>query len=145
MFSKVVSLICFSMIAFSSVAHAQAIADLTLGTYKMTSGDDDLCSDFEIAKRDLKSKTLTVGTDIMPLKNEDIKMQSDLDDNCEFTQNNSRTDDSSSTTLTRVDKEICQGQVRSDSTTIVKIKEKEITVTYKKDNRDLGTCVYKTK
>ncbi|WP_340596607.1 hypothetical protein [Bdellovibrio sp. GT3] len=133
------------MIAFSGVAQAQSIPDLTLGTYKMTSGDEDICNDFEIAKRDLKLKTLTVGTDILPLKNEDIKMQSDLDDNCEFTQSNTRMDDSSSTVLTRVDKEICQGQVRSDSTTIVKIKAKEITVTYKKDNRDLGTCVYKTK
>ncbi|WP_413584929.1 hypothetical protein [Bdellovibrio sp. HCB274] len=133
------------MIAFSGIAHAQSVPDLTFGKYKMSSGDEEICNDFEVAKRDLKLKTLTIGTDSMPLTNEDIKMQSDLDDNCEFTQNATRVDDSSSTTLTRIDKEICQGQVKSDSTTIVKIKEKEITVTYKKGNRSLGTCVYTTK
>lgn len=145
MFSKVKAIMISSIIVLTGVAHAESVPALSLGKYKLTSGDDLVCNEIEIQKRDLKDKNVRIGIDIMPIVNQDIKMQSDLDENCEFTQKATRTDDATSTTLVRVDNEFCQGQMKSDSVTTVKITSTTITVNYKRDNSDLGTCVYSKK
>ncbi|WP_413558118.1 hypothetical protein [Bdellovibrio sp. HCB209] len=142
MFSTVKALILSSIIVLTGVAHAETVPVLSFGKYKLTSGDDLICNEIDMQKRDLRDKNLRVGIDIMPIVNEDVRMQSDLDANCEFTQKSTRTDDASSTTLVRIDNEICQGQVKSDSMTTVKITSSTITVSYKRDGSDLGTCVY---
>jgi hypothetical protein len=145
MFSKIITLLSLAMITFSSVAFAESIPKLTLGKYELTSGDEDYCPELEITKQDITDRYLTIGKDRFSLRSHEIKEPSDSDKSCEDQLISTREDDDTSTTLVKINKEVCKGRIKNSSLKSVIVTADTITFNQKKDQKDLGTCVFTKK
>ncbi len=142
MFSKIITLLSLAMITFSSAAFAESVPKLNLGKYELTSGDEEYCQDLEITKRDLTDSYLTIGKDRFSLRNHEIKEPSDFDMSCEDQLISTREDSDTATTLVKINKEVCHGRIKTSSLKSVVVTADTITINQKKDQRDLGTCVF---
>ncbi|WP_413575378.1 hypothetical protein ACLVWU_13735 [Bdellovibrio sp. HCB290] len=145
MFSKIITLLSLAMIAFSSVAFAESIPKLTPGKYELTSGDEEYCQALEITKKDITDRYLTIGKDRFSLRNQEIKEPSDFDTSCEDQLISTREDVDTSTTLVKINKEVCKGRITTTSLKSVVVTADTITINQKKDQKDLGTCVFTKK
>ncbi|WP_413293055.1 hypothetical protein ACLSU7_16815 [Bdellovibrio sp. HCB185ZH] len=145
MFSKVITLLSLAVISFSSVAQAESIPTLSLGKYELTSGDEEYCSELEVKKSDITDTYLKIGKDRFSLSNKEFKEPSDFDTSCEDHLISTREDNDTSTKLTRIVKEVCKGSIKNSSLKSVIVTAQTITINQKKDQKDLGTCVFTKK
>lgn len=93
---------------------AQAESVLKAGNYRLVSGDKGLCLNFSISKSDAAAKNLVLGgLYSFEVGNSNHVIESDLDPECVFKEQNERIDEGEETKLTRINEEVCKGKTVS--------------------------------
>lgn len=134
-----------SLIVFSSfAAQAQKIQTLSAGTYVATSGPQHLCGSFSLSDKDASAKTLALGAQYSyETRNSNRNTQSDLDESCEFREQNTREDRSQEVVLTRTNEEVCKGNVSSRTFSRATVTSDEIQIRHEIDGAVAYTCIFK--
>lgn len=137
------SLLMLAILGIGFSAQAGNMTNLTAGHYKLISGSKKVCVPFKIKKKDLTSKNIYLGNNQLFLtENAQSSVKSDINANCEFVDKSTRTDSGSETTLTMVNKEFCNGQIRSETTSVATIRAKEITLTIQTPGAKSEVCKF---
>ena len=114
---------------------------LTPGSYARTRGDADLCPGFPLSGR--VGKELVLGRYRFHTEPSTADVESDLDKNCRFLEEQTRQDLDSATIFSRRNIHRCHGKNVSDILIIATIKPGEITLSIKQtDIEDGKTTTY---
>lgn len=140
------TVLMLALLGFGFSAHAGKVAHLTVGKYTLVSGNSDLCPNFKIKAKDLTAKNIYLGKNQAFLTENTLETsKSDTAANCEFKDQSIRTETGSETTLKMINKEICDGKVRSETTSTASIRAKEITLTIEVPGAQTEICKFKSK
>lgn len=147
MFLKLKSAVLAVSLLFTSVGFAQTITTLDTGSFVLVKGEKELCRNFAIKEADLFSKKFEFGGFYrFEVANSDYNVESDLDPNCTFREQNRKVIVSSSeTTLIRVNEEICKGQVSNRTTSKASLRQDEIQISHELNGIDPYICIWKRK
>ncbi|MGE5087225.1 MAG: hypothetical protein ACM3MG_13045 [Bacillota bacterium] len=140
------TVITLALLVFGVSAHGKNVAHLTVGSYTLISGNSDLCPNFKIRSKDLTAKSIYLGKNqIFITENSLSTAKSDTDAMCEFQDQSLRTETGSETTLKMISKEICDGKIRSETTSTASIRNKEITLTIEVPGAQTEICKFKSR
>lgn len=147
MFLKIKSALFVVSLLFTSMGFAKTITTLDTGNFILVKGEKGLCRNFAILEADLFSKRFEVGGFYrFEVANSDYNVESDLDPECTFREQNRKVIVSSSeTTLIRVNEEICKGQVSSRTTSTASLRQDEIQISHELNGVDPYICLWKRK
>lgn len=144
MLLKIKTLMTLALVSFSLSAQAAPIANLETGRYTFVSGEKHVCRDFTVTEGMKTAKRIMIGGfyGFEVLKSEYIR-ESDLDETCEFReQNRVNTNEEGNTVLLRVNEEYCKGNLRSKTVSEATIRAGEISVRHQVGGADY-TCIWK--
>ncbi len=144
MFLKLSALITISFASMIATAQV-ATAEIQAGKYELKTGVDILCNDFSLNEKDLQYKTINIaGQYAFETKNSTHVIESDIDPECEFREQNLRENaDGLPLTLTRINEEYCKGKLRSKTVSTVTFAGNTITVQHQVDAAAAYTCIWK--
>ncbi|NUN06316.1 MAG: hypothetical protein HUU57_11195 [Bdellovibrio sp.] len=145
MLLKMKTLMTMALVSFSlSAAQAASLADLETGRYTFSSGEKHVCNDFTVTESMKTAKRIMIGGfyGYEILKSDYIR-ESDLDETCEFhEQNRVNTNDNGDMVLLRINEEFCKGNLRSKTVSEATIRAGEISVRHQVGGADY-TCIWK--
>ncbi|MFM6929136.1 MAG: hypothetical protein ACKOX6_11770 [Bdellovibrio sp.] len=140
------TLLMLALLGCGFSAHAGNLTHLTVGNYTLVSGNSDLCPNFKIKSKDLTAKNIYLGKNqVFITENSLATAKSDTDATCEFKDQSIRTETGSETTLKMINKEICDGKIRTETTSTASIRAKEITLTIEVPGAQTESCKFKSK
>lgn len=143
MFLKLCALIFISFTSIISVAQTKSV-ELQTGSYELATGVEMLCSDFTLNEKDLQSKSILIGGQYaFETKNSTHVIESDIDPECEFREQNVRENSENGTALTRINEEYCKGSLRSKTISTATFDKSTITVSHQVDAAAAYTCIWK--
>lgn len=143
MFLKLCALIFISFTSIISVAETKLV-EAQAGSYELETGVEMLCSEFTLSEKDFQSKSITIGGQYaFETKISTHVIESDIDPECEFREQNFRENSDGHLTLTRINEEYCNGKLRSKTVSAATFKDKMITVRHQVDAAAAYTCVWK--
>ena len=146
MFLNMKSLLMLAILGTGITAHAGTMTNLTVGNYTLVSGDSDVCPNFKIKQKDLTAKSIYLGKNQLFLTENMLNSaKSDIDSRCEFKDKSIRTDSGSETTLKMISREICNGKIRSETTSVATIRQKEITLILQIPGAQTEVCKFKAR
>lgn len=128
-------------------AHAQNLKAASFGTYELTSGPQDLCPDFTLTEQDLSQKKISLGPKYsFETTSSDHVSESDLDNHCEFKEQNKREDrGSTQVILTRINEEFCKNKSVSKEKSRATLSRNEIHLQQEVAPGASYQCVWKKK
>lgn len=143
MFLKLCVLIFISFTSIISVAQTKSV-EIQTGSYELATGVEMLCSDFTLNEKDLQSKSILIGGQYaFETKISTHVIESDIDPECEFREQNLRENSENGTTLTRINEEYCKGNLRSKTISTATFDKSTITVRHQVDAAAAYTCIWK--
>nr|WP_295900572.1 hypothetical protein [uncultured Bdellovibrio sp.] len=132
--------VALTFLSFS--AHAQKAAFLEAGKYQLTSGEKALCRSLSISESDLQAKRLSIGGLYdFEVGNSNHNIESDIDPDCEFREQNRVQNRSNDTLLVRINEEYCKGTLRSKTVSAAVITPNEIQIRHQVDGAEVN-CVW---
>jgi hypothetical protein len=144
MFLKQKNFLVIMLIGFCFTAQAQPPTSLAAGTYRLDSGVARLCPNFSVTESETFSKSITVGSLYsFEAENSNHNLESDLDSNCEFREQNRRVRDGDETKLTRINEEWCKGKIVSTTVSAAVINHDTIEVRHEIKSAEPYTCVWR--
>lgn len=127
-------------------AHAEDASLLENGVYKLTSGEEALCPSFIVKESKSPAKQIAISSlYVFSTKNSTKTIESDLDPECEFKEENRRENEGSKVVLTRINEEICRGKVVSKTKSIATISSEEVSVHHVVDESEPSICIWRNK
>lgn len=143
MLLKLSVLILVSSISIITSAQTTPI-EVTAGDYALESGAESLCRNFDLSENDVQGKTVTIGDQYnFEKKISTHQVESDIDEECEFREQNLRKNSDTQLILTRINEEYCKGSLRSKTVSTATFSENTITVHHQVDTAPAYTCVWK--
>ena len=140
--SKSLLIAVFSLVCVS--AQAQKITALSAGGYVLSSGPKNLCPNFSFSEASATGKSISVGTRYSyETHNSTHDVQSDIDAECEFREQNVREDRSGEVVLTRTNEEVCKGNRVSITVSTATINPTEVQVRHEIEGAPAYTCIWK--
>lgn len=141
---KTLFLVASILIGFTAQAQNRLVE---AGSYELKSGPKNLCNSFPISKRDLDGKSITIsGSYTYQYQNSVSVLESDIDPDCEFREENQRSGNASTElTLTRTNEEVCSGKLHSRTVSTLTLRPGEIKVVHATEGDAPYTCEWKKK
>ncbi|WP_374074908.1 hypothetical protein [Bdellovibrio bacteriovorus] len=136
------TILAVTLTCLSFSAHAQKAAFLEAGKYQLISGEKALCRSLSISEGDLQAKRISIGGLYdFQVGNSVHSIESDIDPECEFREQNRIENRSNETVLVRVNEELCKGTLRSKTVSAAMIRPNEIQIRHQVDGAEVN-CVW---
>lgn len=143
MFLKLSALIFISFTSLISTAQTKSV-EIQAGSYELETGVEMLCGEFTLNANDIQSKSILIGGQYaFETKLSTHVIESDIDPECEFREQNLRENSESGLTLTRINEEYCKGSLRSKTISTATFEKETISVRHQIDAAPAYTCVWK--
>lgn len=140
------TLLILATLGMGFSAHAANMPNLSVGNYTLVSGNSDLCPNFKIKQKDLTAKHIYLGANQLFLTENSLSsVKSDIDSRCEFKDKSVRADSGALTTLKMINRETCDGKIRSQTTSIATIREKAITLIIQVPGAQTEVCKFRAR
>lgn len=142
MFLKCKTVVVILLTILSGSVHARQSILLEAGEYQLVSGEKHLCRNFTLSQKETLGKYITIADQYgFEVGKSHHVIESDIDPQCEFREENRLENTANETLLVRLNQEYCRAKLRSSTRSEVRIQTQRIELRHEIDGASY-TCVW---